>query len=549
MLSQALIDSLFPADLESPTHWEDLYPPRSLPAGAEITRFAPSPTGYLHIGGVYVAMIDKDISGHSSGKYLVRIEDTDQSRITEGAAEQFTEAFDYFDIRPDEGVGFGGSYGPYEQSARERIYLTFVREMLREGKAYLCFATKEQLADIAARQKATGAPPGYYGRWAIWREAPVADVEASLAAGEPYVVRFRSPGLAGQRTTFHDEIRGDVTMDDNRNDVVILKSTTPRLPTYHFAAAVDDHLMRMTLVIRAEEWLSSVPLHLQLFDALGFPRVRYAHIAPLMKQDGKSRRKLSKRRDPEATVSYYFSEGIPAPAVEHYLRGLANGRLAEMPLPEALAAPISLSDFGLAGPLVDLVKLDDISADYVATLTGPSILSAVRTWALAHDPSLVPVLDSDRDLALRALDIERVGVENPRKDLRKWSDFRAVYGYFFPSLFAVVSSPSDSRFSGLSPDSVRAIAAGFASSYIAPGPDVDWFSQIRSLTAELGFAASNKEYKADPDKYPGSLKDVSQVIRVLLTGSTRSPDLAQVAGALGTDEVLRRARAVAVQPA
>jgi glutamyl-tRNA synthetase len=418
--------------------------------------------------------------------------------------------------------------------------------MLRAGKAYLCFATKEQLADIAARQRATGAPPGYYGRWAIWREAPTEDVEAALAAGEPYVVRFRSPGLAGQRVTFHDEIRGDVTMDDNRNDVVILKSTTPRLPTYHFAAAVDDHLMRMTLVIRAEEWLSSVPLHLQLFDALGFPRVRYAHIAPLMKQDGKSRRKLSKRKDPEATVSYYFAQGIPAPAVEYYLRGLANGRLAEVPLAEALAAPIELSDFGLAGPLVDLVKLDDISADYVATLTGPQILDSVRTWADTHDPLLVPVLDSHRDLALRALDIERVGVENPRKDLRKWSDFGAVYGYFFPEIFTPVDNPADDRFGGLAPDQVRAIASGFAASYVAPGHDVDWFSQIRELTTRLGFAASNKEYKAAPDKYPGSLKDVSQVIRVLLTGSTRSPDMAQVAGALGTDEVLRRVGAIGV---
>jgi glutamyl-tRNA synthetase len=543
MLSQDLIDSLFPAGLESAEHWEQRYPPRDLPPNAEVTRFAPSPTGYLHIGGVYTAMINKDIARHSGGTFLVRIEDTDQARITEGAAGQFAEAFDYFDIRPDEGAG-AGEYGPYEQSARERIYLSFVREMLLRGKAYPCFATREQLADIAARQKATGAPPGYYGRWAIWREAPDSDVETALKAGTPYVVRFRSPGLAGQRVTFHDEIRGDVTMDDNRNDVVILKSTEPRLPTYHFAHAVDDHLMRMTLVVRAEEWLSSVPLHHQLFDALGFPRVRYAHFAALMKQDGKSRRKLSKRRDPEATVSYYFAEGIPARAVEYYLRGLANGRLAEMPLDEALATPVLLSDFGLAGPLVDLVKLDDISADYVATLSGEQILDAVRAWATAHDPSLVEVLDGSRELALRALDIERVDVPNPRKDLRKWSDFRRVYGYFFPVLFELVTDPADPRFGELAPDQVRAIASGFASSYVAPGPDVDWFGQIRSLTDRLGYAASQKEYKADPEKYPGSLRHVSQVIRILLTGSTRSPDLAQVAGALGADEVLRRSRAV-----
>jgi glutamyl-tRNA synthetase len=545
MLSQTLIDSLFPADLESPDHWESQYPPRrGLPNAAEVTRFAPSPTGYLHIGGVYVAMLDKDISGHSGGTYLVRIEDTDQSRITEGAAEQFAEAFDYFDISPDEGTGPGGDYGPYEQSARSRIYLAYVRELLRQDKAYLCFATKEQLADISARQKATGAPPGYYGQWAIWRDAPASQVSEALEAGTPYVVRFRSPGLAGHRVTFHDEIRGDVTMDDNRNDVVILKSTEPRLPTYHMAHAVDDHLMRVTLVIRAEEWLSSVPLHNQLFDALGFTRVRYAHIAPLMKQDGKSRRKLSKRKDPEATVSYYISEGLPAPAVEYYLRGLANGRLAEMPLDEALATPIRLADFGVAGPLVDLVKLDAISADYIATLSGEQILERVREWATTHDPSLVEALDAERDLALRALDIERVGVENPRKDLRKWSGFRSVYGYFFPEIFSLVSDPADSRFGGLAPDLVRAIAADFSDNYMPPGASEDWFGQIRELTARLGFAASTKEYKADPDKYPGALKHTSQTVRVLLTGSTRSPGLEAVADALGTEEVLRRTRAV-----
>lgn len=542
----SLIDSLFPADLQTPEHWENRYPPRTgLPSAAQVTRFAPSPTGYLHIGGVYAAMIDKDIARHSGGRYAVRIEDTDQARLAEGAAEQFAEAFSYFDIVPDEGgTVSSGDYGPYEQSARQRVYLSYVRELLRQGRAYLCFATKEQLADITARQKATGAPPGYYGQWAIWRDAPSEQVAEALNDGTPYVVRFRSPGLAGQRVTFHDEIRGDVTMDDNRNDVVILKSTDPRLPTYHLAHAVDDHLMRVTLVIRAEEWLSSVPLHHQLFDALGFERIPYAHHAALMKQDGKSRRKLSKRRDPEATVSYYIEQGIPSAAVEYYLRGLANGRLAELPMDEALSTPIRLEDFGLAGPLLDMVKLDDISADYVATLSGARILAAVKEWALEHDPALVEVLDAERDLALRALDIERVGVENPRKDLRKWADFRAVYGYFFPSLFSLVADPADPRFGGLDPDLVRSVAAGFADSYLAPGPDVDWFGQIRSLATRLGFAASAKEYKSDPEKYPGSIREVSQVIRVLITGSTRSPDLAAIAGALGTDEVLRRVRAV-----
>ena len=546
MLSQHLIDSLFPPDLPEPEYWERRYPPRDLPEGAEVTRFSPSPTGFLHIGGVYVATIDVDVARHSGGRYLVRLEDTDQARVTEGAAEQFAEAFAYFSIGPDEDDATG-EYGPYEQSARVQTYLTFVRELLRQGQAYPCFATKQDLEEITARQRAAGALPGYYGKWAIWRDAPEEQVAARLAAGDPYVVRFRSPGIAGARVSFTDAIRGELTLDDNRNDAVILKSsdTEPRLPTYHFAHAVDDHLMRITLVIRGEEWISSVPLHLQLFDALGFPRVRYAHVALLMKQDGGSRRKLSKRKDPEASVTFYIEQGFPAPAVQYYLRGLANGRLAEMPLDQALTEPIRLSEMGTAGPLVDMVKLDDICADYIATLPGDQILAEVITWARRYDPDLVPILEASRVLALRALAIERENTNNPRKDLRKWADFRAVYGYFFPELFAVVTDPADPRFGGLDPDLVRAVADAFARNYQAPAGDgAEWFGQIRQLAADLGFAPSQKAYKQNPEAYPGSIREASQIIRILLTGSGESPDLPQVAAALGTDEVLRRVRAI-----
>jgi len=545
MLSQHVIDSLFPPGLPEPEHWEHRYPPRDLPSGAEVTRFSPSPTGYLHIGGVYVATIDVDIARHSGGRYLVRLEDTDQARVAEGAAAQFAEAFAYFSIGPDEDDQ-SGHYGPYAQSGRVETYLTYVRELLRQGRAYPCFATRQDLEEITARQRAAGALPGYYGKWAIWRDAPEEQVGARLAAGDPYVIRFRSPGLVGTRVSFTDAIRGELTLDDNRNDVVILKSsdTEPRLPTYHFAHAVDDHLMRVSLVIRGEEWIYSVPLHLQLFDALRFERVRYAHIALLMKQDDGSRRKLSKRQDPEATVSFYIEQGYPAPAVQYYLRGLANGRLAEMPLPEALAAPIRLSEMGTAGPLVDMVKLDDICADYIATLPGDQILAEVTAWALRYDADLVPVLEAEEPLVLRALAIDREGVLNPRKDLRKWADFPAVCGYFFAPLFALVTDPADARFGGLDPDLVGAVAAAFAGAYQPPGEGTNWFGQIRQLAADLGFAPSQKIYKQDPAAYPGSIAEASQVIRVLLTGTRRSPDLAQVAGALGTDEVLRRVRAL-----
>jgi glutamyl-tRNA synthetase len=545
MLSQDLIDSLFPSGLPEPEHWERRYPPRELPAGAEVTRFAPSPTGFLHIGAVSTAMINQDIARHTGGVYLVRIEDTDRSRYEEDAASEFEAGFAHFGIIPDEDDEHG-AYGPYTQSERERIYLTYARHLLRQGKAYPCFETREQGRTRAERQRAVGALPGYYGEWAIWRDAPAGEVEQRLTAGEPYVIRFRSPGIGGHRVSFTDEIRGEITIDDNRNDHVILKSSDQelRLPTYHFAHVVDDHLMRVTLVIRSDEWVSSVPLHHQLFDALGFPRVRYAHLAPLMKQDGGSRRKLSKRKDPEMNVAYYIERGIPVEAVLYYLRGLANGRLAEMPLPEALEAPIRLSECGVAGPLLDMMKLDDISADFVATLPGAQILDRLLPWADSYDPELAEVLRAQRDLALRALAVERVDTDKPRKDLRKWAEFRPVYGFFFAEIFEPVTDPADARFAGLDPDLVRAIAAGFADGYQPLDPGPAWFEQIRQLAARLGFAPSNKEYKKNPDAYPGSIADASQVIRVLLTGSRQSPDLGQVAAAIGQAEVLRRARAL-----
>jgi glutamyl-tRNA synthetase len=546
MLSVELIDSLFPADLPSPTHWASRYPARTLPAGAEVTRFAPSPTGWLHIGGISTAHVNQDIARHSGGRYLLRVEDTDQERFEEGALAQFEAGFEYFGIAADESDAAGGEYGPYTQSKRAAIYESYARELMRQGKAYPCFETPDQAEARVARQKATGALPGYYGEWAIWRDAPEDQVRARLEAGDPYVVRFRSPGIGGARVSFTDMIRGEISADDNRNDVVLLKRSDSdlRLPVYHFAHPVDDHLMGITLVIRGEEWISSVPLHLQLFDALGFPQLPYAHVAPLMKQDGGSRRKLSKRRDPEASVGYYLEQGFPPDAVLYYLRGLANSRLAEMPLPQALAEPLRLDEFGVAGPLLDMVKLDDVSADYVASMASADILDQVLAWAQEYDKDLASVVGAERDLALRALAVEREGAENKRKDLRKWADFRPVYGFFFPEIFELVTDASDERFNGLDPDLVRAMASGFAAGYVEPGPGVEWFEQIRSLAGGLGFALRQKDYKRDPDAYPGSITDAAAVIRVLVTGSRQSPGFTEVAAALGRAEVLRRVGAL-----
>ncbi|ONH29169.1 glutamate--tRNA ligase [Pseudofrankia asymbiotica] len=543
MLDRDEIDALFPTDLPEPEHWERQYPPRDLPPDAMVTRLGPSPTGFAHLGGVYVAMLDKDLARQSGGVYFIRVEDTDAARTVEGATAQFDAAFGYFGVTADE-TEENGAYGPYTQSARERIYLSYARQFLRDGLAYPCFATREELSAAADEQRAAKVPTGYYGRWAPWREAPAERVREALAAGRPYVIRFRSPG--GGRARFTDLVRGELSADANRNDVVILKSSESpvRLPTYHFAHVVDDHLMRVTHVIRGDEWLSSVPVHLQLFAAAGFEPVAYAHIAPLLKQDGSARRKLSKRKDPEASVEFFISAGYPAPAVLYYLRGLINGRLAELPLEQALREPLRLSEAGVSGALVDLVKLEDISADHVATIPSPVILDDVLAWADAYDTELAAAARAEPELAVRALDIERTGVDNPRKDLRKWSDFRPVYGYFFTGLFEPVTDPADSRLGGLPADVVRALCTGFLRDYQDLTDGDAWFNQIRAAAADNGFAASPKEYKADRDAFHGSIREASQVIRVLLTGSTRSPALHLVANALGEPETRRRIEAI-----
>ncbi|HEX9031604.1 MAG TPA: glutamate--tRNA ligase family protein [Streptosporangiaceae bacterium] len=544
MTASTVIDALFPTDLPEPRHWEERYPSRMLPAGAKVTRLGPSPTGFMHIGTIYIAMIDHDVAHRSGGRYLVRIEDTDQAREMQGALDQFARAFRYFGLTADEEEG-NGDYGPYHQSAREAMYLSYARELLRDGRAYLCFATSAELAEIRERQQAAKLPPGYYGEWAIWRDATDEQVRAKLDGGVPFVVRFRSPGVPGQRVEFTEAIRGELSSEDNYNDVVILKSARDgvRLPTYHFAHAVDDHLMRVNLVIRGEEWLPSVPMHLQLFAALGFEPPAYAHTSLLMKQIPGGKRKLSKRKDPEASVDFYIEAGYPAKAVLYYLRGLANGALAELPLDEALQAPIRLSELGGAGPLIDQVKLEDISADHIATLSRAQILLAMQTWAAQYDPELAAVLDQEQDLALDALAVEREGVENPRKDLRKWSDFRSAYGFFFADLFTVVGG-RDERLGGLPEELVRAFAADFVAGYQDTADPQEWFGQIRELAAKHGFAPNAKAYKQAPQDYPGSIREASQLIRVALTGSTRSPDLASVARVLGRDEVIRRVTAL-----
>jgi len=543
MLTTELINSLFDSALPESSYWESHYPPRELPAGAIVTRFAPSPTGFLHTGGVYIATIGKNLAHHSGGVYFVRIEDTDQAREVAGSREQFARAFKYFGIESDENDS-NAKWGPYEQSKRELIYHSFARELLRRDQAYPCFCTREELAQMTEEQQAAKVHTGYYGTWARCRNLSQAEVINRLEAGQPYTIRFRSPDGPAGRVEFVDLIRGRIEHQDNINDIVLLKSSdqSPRLPTYHFAHAVDDHLMRVNLVLRGEEWISSVPLHLQLFKALGFELISYAHIAPLMKVDGSSKRKLSKR-DNEADVGFYIKSGYPAGAVQHYLRGLANSPFAEMTFAESASSALRLSDCGVAGPIFDLVKLESISREFIAQLSIDDALQSLTEWARDYDPELAEILANNPALAQRIFAAERQpGVQ--RKDLARWDEFRARYGLYFPELFTPVTDPADPRFAPVKPEMVIELLQDFANKYQHIPEKEAWFQQIRGLADAHGFAATAGQFKKDPGSFAGSIAHVSNVIRIALTGLTTSPELFLVAHNIGEEELLRRVRAV-----
>ena len=545
-MNDDLIGRLLPPVLHEPEHWEKTYPPRELPTGAEVTRFGPSPTGFVHIGGIYTAMISRSVAHASGGTYVVRVEDTDQARAVDGAIEQFDRAFDYFDVASDE-TDPAVPWGPYRQSARADIYLTYVRELLRTDQAYPCFCTRAELEAITERQREQQGGLGYFGEWATCRNLSEQEVIERIDAGRANVIRFRAPEVEpGARVTYVDVIRGEIEQEDNVQDIVVLKSSDSplRLPTYHLAHAVDDHLMRITVVTRGDEWISSVPVHLQLFAALGFEPVPYAHIAPLMKQSGSSRRKLSKRHDPEASIDFYLAAGFPRGAVLHYLRGLANSRLADLPFSEAAAEPIRLEECNAAGPLVDLDKLADIGQDFIAELTDAEVIEGVREWAAQHDPDVAAALAADDEYNRAVLAIRTAAVKNIRKDLAKWSDFRAAYGFFYRSLFEPITDPADASLGDLPAELARQLAADFVDHYRADDDRDVWFEQIRELATRNGFAANKSQLNEDPSQYHGLLRDVATLIRVLVTGAAQSPDLFSVASVLGPDEVTRRVGAI-----
>lgn len=538
-----LANLIFP-DAKEITYYEEKYPERNLKEGAIVTRFAPSPTGFVHIGGLYQSVIARKLATQTDGVFFLRVEDTDQKREVENGITGIVQALNDFGIVPDEGMisetEGKGNYGPYRQSQRKEIYQSYAKYLISQGKAYPCFCTPEEGEEIRAKQEAAKIRPGYYGVWAKCRNVTVEEAIKRIENGEKYIIRFKSPGREDRKIKHHDVIKGNVDFPENDQDIVIIKADG--LPTYHFAHAIDDHLMRTTHVIRGDEWLSSVPLHLQLFHELGFKAPKYAHIAPIMKNDNGNKRKLSKRKDSEAAVSYYDEEGIPEEAVKEYLMNIANSNFEnwrrankEKSIEEF---ELQLNKMSVSGALFDMIKLLDVGKTVISMFTSEEVYEKSLEWANKYDNELKDML-KDKEYALKIFSIER-GNKKPRKDISKWSEVKENIEYMYDEKF--LNKEQEYPYQVISEkEDINRILELYLEKYYNENDDKqEWFDKIKELSGELGYAKEVKEFKANPEAYKAHVGDVSTVIRVALTGRTNTPDMYEIMKVLGKESIEKR---------
>lgn len=537
-----LANLIFP-DAKDISYYEEKYPERNLPEGAIVTRFAPSPTGYVHIGGLYQSLVAKMSAKKTGGVFFLRIEDTDQKRKVENGVTDIVNSLKVFDMAPDEGMisetEWTGEYGPYIQSERKEIYQAYAKYMIEQGKAYPCFCTPEQEEERNKVQLDAKIRPGYYGVWAKCRNLTLDEMAEKIKAGVPYVIRFKSTGREDRKIQISDGIKGKITFPEYDIDIVIIKSDG--LPTYHFAHMVDDHLMRTTHVIRGDEWLPSVPLHVQLFKEAGFKAPKYCHISPMMKNDNGNKRKLSKRKDPEAAVSYYDELGVPPDAVKEYLLNIANSTFENWRKQNKDASiedfDFHLNKMSVSGALFDMVKLFDVAKIVISRYSAEKVYNDSYAWAKKYDEELVKLLEN-KDYALKVLGIER-GNAKPRKDIAKWSDLKENISYMYNEEFDKITELDFGKVTDK--DLANKISKLYAEKYFDINDDKQtWFDKMKDLAEEVGFAREVKEWKAEPEKWPGHVGDISSVIRAKLTGRLNTPDLYEIIKVLGKYEVLRR---------
>ncbi|MBR6826381.1 MAG: glutamate--tRNA ligase [Oscillospiraceae bacterium] len=531
---------LFPHVTETPESLEARYPLRQLPEGAVVTRMAPSPTGFVHLGNLVQGLVAERMAHQSGGVLFLRVEDTDAKREVPGAVEVLIDSLKHYSICFDEGAtkeGDNGIYGPYRQRQRANLYHVYAKKLVEQGMAYPCFCTEEELTAMRADQEEKKVNFGYYGSYALWRDRPIEDVKAALAEGKPWVLRFRSTGSIENQFKYNDLVKGALTITENDIDHVLLKADG--IPTYHFAHAIDDHLMRTTHVVRGDEWLPSLPFHLQLFRALDFKIPKYVHIGPLMKMDGTSKRKLSKRKDPELALTYYKAEGFPVSAVYEYIMTLLNSNYEDWrkanPTEDSDSFKFSYKKLNPAGALFDYAKLCDVSKNEIAKMDAEKVYALALEFAEEFDPDFALCMKRDPDFTKAILAIGRGG-KKPRKDLATWRDVKPYMGFFYDEYFE--SEGFGDKYEAAV---IRNALEVFLADY-DPADDANtWFDKVKTVTAKIGFAADMKEYKANPDAFPGSVADVSTFIRVAVTGKTNSPDLYTVMQILG-DKAVERIR-------
>lgn len=543
MTNKDLANLIFPNITKTIEDYEKIYPERNLPEGAMVTRFAPSPTGFVHMGSLLASFISSKAAKDTNGVFYLRIEDTDQKREVENGIEGIVADLKNFEINIDEGALSRtesiGNYGPYIQSERKEIYHAFIKHLLEIGMAYPCFCTEEHLDEIREMQEATKSRIGYYGRYAVCRNLKIDEAYNRIKNGEKFIIRLKSPGDFEKKIVVNDLVKGKIEFPENDLDIVIMKSDG--LPTYHFAHLVDDHLMRTTHITRGDEWVSSLPIHIQLFQVFGFTPPKYAHLSPIMKQEGDTKRKLSKRKDPEAAMSYYTELGIPIKAVHLYLMTIANTNFEQW---YDQNKDKSIDDFkfdfkkiSASGSLFDLEKLINISRNYISYLSAEEVYDNVLTWSKTYDSELYELLSKYKEYTINVFSIERYQ-KKPRKDYESWSSIKKNIWYMYDELFQNVDYDECNI---TDKNEINNILSTYINSYYQESDDKDtWFSRIKELSTALGYCANMKEYKENPNNYKGSVADVSTVIRIALTSSTMTPDLYEIMKLLGADRVKSR---------
>lgn len=533
-----LAELLFPDVVNGPDYYEKKFPERDLPKGAEVTRMAPSPTGFIHLGNLYSALADERIAHRNGGVFYLRIEDTDEKRKVDGAVETIINVLRYFDIEFDEGAGFTDAdpqnvYGPYFQRQRVEIYHAYAKDLVKRGLAYPCFCTEEELEEVRKEQEEDKVMTGYYGKYAVCRNLTLEDIEAKLKAGLTYVLRLRSAGSPDKEIVFHDRIMGEIKLPENIHDIVLLKRDG--VPTYHFAHAIDDHLMRTTMVIRGGEWLASIPTHYELFHVLGFKMPSYGHTAHLMKFDEETggKRKLSKRKDPELSLDYYRKDGYHPMAMKVYLLTLLNSNFEEwyekFPDKDIKEFPFSVEKMSQSGALFDKDKLHNICKNELAKLSEEEMYDFLYDWAAGNEPEKAKVWFADREKMLAILRLYMgIGMKRRRKDFIYAKQIFELIGYFF-------EENNDAEEFKFDKDTVKEILKEYLAGYDHNDDNSAWFDKLKKVADNLSFASDMKAYKANPENYKGSISDIAEVVRIAVTGRANTPDLWTIIHIIGED--------------